>query len=141
MVLAWSGTTRRCGCLCWIFRVVRNVRFGVIGRSRLRLTTGVSRMRNHSAPLTRWRHKTGSTHSLLLQRGGHWSATDAVKKWSTRRNQLVYAQRKAVEGTDKALKHLERVRRQKARPQRCVGADQRYDRICGAVSGCSAATC
>ena len=120
MVLAWSGITRRCGCLCWIFRVVRNVRFGVIGRSRLRLTTGVSRMRwrshyrgdrissprNHSTPLTQWRHKTGSVHSLLLQRGGHWSAVDAVKKWSERRNHLVYAQRKAVEGTDKALNAL-----------------------------------
>ena len=62
--------------------------------------------RNHSAPLTRLRHETGSAHSVLLQRGGHWSATDAVKKWSTRRNQLVYAQRKAVEGTDKALNTL-----------------------------------
>ena len=31
---------------------------------------------------------------------------DAVKKWSGRRNQLVYAQRKAVEGTDKALNTL-----------------------------------
>ena len=62
--------------------------------------------RNHSTPLTQLRHKTGSVHSLLLQRGGHWSATDAVKKWSTRRNQVVYAQRKAVEGTDKALNTL-----------------------------------
>ena len=56
--------------------------------------------------MTQLRHKTGSTHSLLLQRGGHWSATDAVKKWSDRRNQVVYAQRKAVEGTDKALNTL-----------------------------------
>ena len=62
--------------------------------------------RNHSAPLTQLRHKTGSTHSLLLQRGGHWSAADAVKKWSKRRDHLVYAQRKAVEGTDKALNNL-----------------------------------
>ena len=62
--------------------------------------------RNHSTPLTQLRHKTGSAHSLLLQRGGHWSATDAVKKWSKRRNQVVYAQRKAVEGTDKALNTL-----------------------------------
>ena len=62
--------------------------------------------RNHSAPLTRLRHKTGSVHSLLLQRGGCWSAVDAVKKWSRHRNQLVYAQRKAVEGTDKALNTL-----------------------------------
>ena len=59
--------------------------------------------RNHSAPLTQFRHETGSTHSLLLQRGGFWGAVDAVKKWSKRRNQLVYAQRKATEGTDKAL--------------------------------------
>ena len=28
---------------------------------------------------------------------------DAVKKWSKRRNHVVYAQRKSVEGTDKAL--------------------------------------
>ena len=62
--------------------------------------------RNHSTPLTQWRHKTGSAHSLLLQRGGHWSAVDAVKKWSDRRNQVVYAQRKAVEGTDKTLNAL-----------------------------------
>ena len=62
--------------------------------------------RNHSIPLTQLRHKTGSAHSLLLQRGGHWSAVDAVKKWSKRRNQVVYAQRKAVEGTDKALNTL-----------------------------------
>ena len=62
--------------------------------------------RNHSTPLTQLRHKTGSVHSLLLQRGGFWSAVDAVKKWSGRRNQLVYAQRKAVEGTDKALNNL-----------------------------------
>ena len=62
--------------------------------------------RNHSTPLTQLRHKTGSAHSVLLQRGGYWSATDAVKKWSERRNQLVYAQRKAVEGTDKALNTL-----------------------------------
>ena len=62
--------------------------------------------RNHSTPLTQLRHKTGSAHSLLLQRGGYWSAVDAVKKWSGRRNQLVYAQRKAVEGTDKALNTL-----------------------------------
>ena len=62
--------------------------------------------RNHSTPLTQLRHKTGSAHSLLLQRGGHWSATDAVKKWSKRRNQVVYAQRKSVEGTDKALNAL-----------------------------------
>ena len=59
--------------------------------------------RNHSAPLTQFRHETGSTHSLLLQRGGFWGAVDAVKKWSKRRNQMVYAQRKATEGTDKAL--------------------------------------
>ena len=51
--------------------------------------------RNHSTPLTQWRHKTGSAHSLLLQRGGHWSAVDAVKKWSDRRNHVVYAQRKS----------------------------------------------
>ena len=62
--------------------------------------------RNHSAPLTQLRHKTASTHSLRLQRGGHWSAVDAVKKWSKRRNQLAYAQRKAVEDTDKALNTL-----------------------------------
>ena len=62
--------------------------------------------RNHSTPLTQLRHKTGSVHSLLLQRGGFWSAADAVKKWSKRRNQLEYAQRKAVEGTDKALNTL-----------------------------------
>ena len=62
--------------------------------------------RNHSTPLTRLRHETGSVHSLLLQRGGFWSAVDAVKKWSGRRNQIVYAQRKAVEGTDKALNTL-----------------------------------
>ena len=48
----------------------------------------------------------GSAHSLLLQRGGYWSAVDAVKKWSERRNHLVYAQRKAVESTDKALNTL-----------------------------------
>ena len=62
--------------------------------------------RNHSTPLTQLRRKTGSVHSLLLQRGGYWSAADAVKKWSKRRNQLVYAQREAVEGTDKALNTL-----------------------------------
>ena len=62
--------------------------------------------RNHSTPLTQWRHKTGSTHSVLLQRGGHWSAADAVKKWSDRRNHLVHAQRKSVEGTDKTLNTL-----------------------------------
>ena len=62
--------------------------------------------RNHSAPLTQFRHETASTHSLLLQRGGFWCAVDAVKKWSKRRNQLVYAQRKAAEGTDKALGDL-----------------------------------
>ena len=62
--------------------------------------------RNHSTPLTQLRHKTGSVHSVLLQRGGFWSAVDAVKKWSNRRNQLVYAKRKAVDGTDKALNTL-----------------------------------
>ena len=31
---------------------------------------------------------------------------DAVKKWSKRRNHVVYAQRKSVEGTDKALNAL-----------------------------------
>ena len=62
--------------------------------------------RNHSAPLTRFRHQTGSTHSLLLQRGGFWCAVNAVKKWSKRRNQLVHGQRKATEGTDKALGDL-----------------------------------
>ena len=43
---------------------------------------------------------------MLLQRGGFWSAADAVKKWFIRRNHLVYAQRKAVDGTDKALNNL-----------------------------------
>ena len=59
--------------------------------------------RNHSAPLTRFRHETDSAHSLLLQRGGFWCAVEAVKKWSKRRNQLVYAQHKAAEGTDVAM--------------------------------------
>ena len=39
---------------------------------------GILSPRNHSTPLTQLRHETGSAHSLLLQRGGHWSATDAV---------------------------------------------------------------
>ena len=120
MVLAWSGITRRCGCLCWIFRVVRTrqiwrdrqiqaqaYNWGVADALKVHYRgERIPSPRNHSTPLTQLRHKTGSTHSLLLQRGGHWSATDAVKKWSKRRNQVVYAQRKAVEGTDKALDAL-----------------------------------
>ena len=43
---------------------------------------------------------------MLLQRGGFWCAVGAVRKWSKRRDQLVYGQRKAVEGTDKALTGL-----------------------------------
>ena len=62
--------------------------------------------RNHSTPLTQLRHKTSSTHSVLLQRGGFWSAVGAVKKWSKHRNHLEYAQRKAAGSTDKALNNL-----------------------------------
>ena len=62
--------------------------------------------RNHSAPLTQIRHETGSTHSLLLQRGGFWGAVEAVKKWSKRRNQLLYATHKASEGADAAMDKL-----------------------------------
>ena len=62
--------------------------------------------RNHSAPLTQFRHQTGSVHNLRLQRGGFWCAVEAVKRWSKRRNQLVYGQHKATEGTDKALADL-----------------------------------
>ena len=62
--------------------------------------------RQYSVPLTRFRHETGSAHSLLLQRGGFWCAVGAVKEWSKRRNQLVYGQREAVEGTDNAFAGL-----------------------------------
>ena len=105
--------------------------------------------RNHSTPLTQLRHKTGSVHSVLLQRGGHWSAADAVKKWSIRRNQLVYAQRKAVEGTDKALNNLSvfaakkpvhravlvQVRAMSASVARCRDAQRRRVELVGSGDG------
>ena len=62
--------------------------------------------RNHSAPLTQFRRGTGSEHSVLLQRGGFWCAVEAVKKWSKRRDQLLYTRRKASEGTDAAMDKL-----------------------------------
>ena len=66
----------------------------------------ISSPRNHSAPLTQFRREADSNHSVLLQRGGFWCAVEAAKKWSKRRNQLVYGQRKAAEGTDGALADL-----------------------------------
>ena len=65
--------------------------------------------RNHSQPLTKFRHETDVGHSLLLQRGGFWSAVGAVKKWSKHRNKLVYSSRKAGERTDEALTKLDAV--------------------------------
>ena len=62
--------------------------------------------RNHSSPLTQFRRDTGSEHSVLLQRGGFWSAVEAVKKWSKRRDQLLYTRHKASEGTGSAMGKL-----------------------------------
>ena len=59
--------------------------------------------RNDSVPLTRIRAETGSGHSSVLQRGGFWCAVEAVRKWSTRRNALVYAASESVERTGAAL--------------------------------------
>ncbi len=63
--------------------------------------------RTHSQPLTEFRRETGSAHSSLLQRGGFWSAVDAVMKWSKRRNQLLYGQRKAAERVNAAFVKLD----------------------------------
>ena len=68
--------------------------------------------RNNSKPLTKLRRETGLGHSLLLQRGGYWSAVTAAKKWSKRRRQVVYAQRKAAERTDEAVTKLDAAARQ-----------------------------
>ena len=62
--------------------------------------------RQYSVPLTRFRHESGSVHSVLLRRGGFWCAVGAVKEWSKRRDQLVHGQREAVEGTDNAFAGL-----------------------------------
>lgn len=62
--------------------------------------------RNNSAPLTAQRRNAGSTHSVLLQRGGYWSAVDAAKKWSKRRRTLQHAQSKSAKATGKTLAAL-----------------------------------
>ena len=48
--------------------------------------------RNNSKPLTKLRRETSSGHSVLLQRGGYWSAVTAAKKWCIHRRGLAYAQ-------------------------------------------------
>ena len=63
--------------------------------------------RNNSSPLTAFRHETGSGHSVLLQRGGFWSAVTSVKKWSKHRRKLVYTHCKACERVDEALTKLD----------------------------------
>ena len=63
--------------------------------------------RNNSKPLTKQRHDTGTEHSLLLQRGGYWSAVTATKKWVKHRREREYAQRKTCERTDTALSALD----------------------------------
>ena len=63
--------------------------------------------RNNSKPLTKLRRETGLGHSLLLQRGGYWSAVTAVKKWCKHRRGLAYGQRKAGGRTDEALTKLD----------------------------------
>ena len=65
--------------------------------------------RNNSKPLTKLRHDTGTEHSLLLQRGGYWSAVTATKKWVKHRRERMYAQRKTRERTDTALSKLDDV--------------------------------
>ena len=63
--------------------------------------------RNNSQPLTKQRRETASGRSLLLQRGGYWTAVTAAKKWSKHRRQLTHSQRKAAERIDNTLTKLD----------------------------------